>query len=133
MNENPNPNQYPQTQQPQPPPPPHPVQVAVPYVKPHVTYAILGFTFFIYLLQLAGLYLLPATLTNSWIAATGTSDIAAILGEKVNGLIRAGQLWRLITPVFLHDSSLALRALAHRFQHVRPLPVWTRVGIALRP
>ena len=32
--------------------------------------------------------------------------MAAILGEKVNDLIRVGQIWRLITPVFLHDSSL---------------------------
>jgi len=100
MNENPNSAQYPESPQ------PRTVQVAVPQVKPYVTYAILGFTFFIYLLQLAGQYLLPANLANSWIAATGTSDIAAIIGEKVNGLIRAGQLWRLITPVFLHDSSL---------------------------
>ena len=100
MNENPNPEQYPQ------PPQPHTVQVTVPNVKPYVTYAILGFTVFIYLLQLAGQYLLPANLANSWIAATGTSDLAAIFGEKVNVLIRAGQIWRLITPVFLHDSTL---------------------------
>ena len=101
MNDNPTPEQqYPQTQQ------PRTVQVAVPNVKPYVTYTILGLTVFVYLLQLAGQYLLPASLANSLIATFGTYDIAAILGEKVNTLIRVGQVWRLITPVFLHDSTL---------------------------
>ncbi len=59
MNQNPNPGQYPQSPQ------PRTVQVAVPNVKPYVTYSILGFTVFVYLLQLAGEYLLPASLVNS--------------------------------------------------------------------
>lgn len=113
MNENPNTDQYPQAQVPQ----PRTVQVAIPQVKPYVTYSIIGFTVFIYLLQLAGQYLLTASQANSILAPFlsayglsvtnfGTTDIAAILGEKVNYFIRAGQLWRLITPVFLHDSVL---------------------------
>lgn len=87
MNQTPPDQQYPQQA------PPRTIQVAVPNVKPTVMYSILGVTVFIYLLQLAGQYMLGY-------------DYAAALGMKVNSLIRAGQIWRLITPVFLHDSVL---------------------------
>jgi rhomboid protease GluP len=107
MNQNPTPGQYPQSA------PPRTIQVAVPNVKPYVTYVILGFTVLIYLLQLAGQYLLPANLAGVILAhfgvsipTSGTFDVAAIIGEKINQLIRTGQIWRLITPVFLHDSVL---------------------------
>lgn len=69
------------------------VQVALPKVKPFATYSILVITVGFYLLQLAGEYLLGV-------------DYVTALGLKVNFLIREGSLWRLLTPVFLHDSSL---------------------------
>jgi len=112
MNETPTPEpQYPQTTQ------PRTVQVALPNVKPYATYAILGVTILIYLLQLAGQYLLKV-------------DLVTAIGIKYNPFIRQGELWRLITPVFLHGSILHIafnmyalfiygRGLESRYGHFR--------------
>jgi rhomboid protease GluP len=138
MNQNQPPEQFPQTQ------PPHPIQVDVPNVKPYATYAILGVTVFVYLLQLAGQYLLPQvspSLANSLMVSYGTTDIAAIIGLKVNSLIRLGQIWRLITPVFLHASILHIafnmyalfiygRGIESRYGHGRFLLLYFLAGYA---
>jgi rhomboid protease GluP len=107
-------NEYPPPQQ---TPPPQQIQVAVPNVRPYVTYILLGVTTFVFLLQLAGQYLLKV-------------DVVTALGVKYNDYIRAGQIWRLITPVFLHGSILHIafnmyalfiygRSLEPRFGHGR--------------
>jgi len=93
-----------QPSQPQTPPPapagdgmeigrvaPRQVQVRIPQVKPIVTYILLGVTTTIFLLQMASQYLLG-------------EDYLIAYGAKVNSLILQGQLWRFITPVFLHVS-----------------------------
>ncbi len=85
MNENPAPPEHPQ--------PPRRLQVAVSFTKPYATYALIGITTFFFLLQMLGDYGLGG-------------DVVAYLGEKINSLIRAGQIWRLITPLFLHGSVL---------------------------
>jgi rhomboid protease GluP len=65
----------------------------MPLVKPVASYALIGLTVLVYILQEASGFM------------TG-SDLVASLGMKINELIIAGQYWRLITPVFLHGSVL---------------------------
>jgi rhomboid protease GluP len=60
---------------------------------PTVTYALLGVTVLIFILQM-----LSETLLGN--------DYPAMLGMKENSLVAQGQFWRLLTPVFLHGSIL---------------------------
>jgi len=76
----------------QPTQPPQSVRVPMPSSRPYVTYSIMGITIGFYLLQLI----------------SGDSpygmDWVTYYGAKINELIRAGQVWRLLTPVLLHAS-----------------------------
>jgi len=113
--------------------PPQSVRVAASFVKPYVMYVIFGLTVCAYLLQLTGKYLLPlvsSSLTSALVNSYGTSDFALVIGAKINTLIRLGQIWRLVTPVFLHGSLLHIgfnmyalfvygRSLESRYGHGR--------------
>jgi rhomboid protease GluP len=68
-------------------------RVSLPQSIPYVTYAIMGMTTLVFLLQMA---------TQSLLGV----DYPAALGMKANDLIMRGQYWRLITPVLLHGSIL---------------------------
>jgi rhomboid protease GluP len=81
--------------QPNLPPPGSQVKVHLPAAKPIATYTIIGITVVVYLAQLASTFLLGG-------------DLPAYLGMKINELIRAGEIWRFITPVLLHDSASPL-------------------------
>jgi rhomboid protease GluP len=74
-------------------PRPQPIRLRLPSSDTLITYIILGLTVIVYLFQ-AGSQL-----------ATGY-DLPVAYGGKINEFIRAGQLWRLITPVLLHGSIL---------------------------
>ena len=87
MNETPAPNYAQET-------PPQAVNIALPSVLPRVTYAIIGVTIFVYLLQMASQFFFSG------------ADYPAFMGMKINEAILAGQIWRLITPVLLHGSLL---------------------------
>lgn len=81
---------------PQPAPPAQPVRISMPAGMPTVTYAILGLTVLVYVLQLASLFFIGAP-------APGL-DWLELYGARINELIRAGQIWRFFTPALLHAS-----------------------------
>jgi rhomboid protease GluP len=76
-----------------PPTPPAPPVIRENLVSPVVTYVLLAVTVVIYLLQIG---------TDALLGF----DLPAALGMKINEYIMAGQVWRLVTPMFLHGSPL---------------------------
>lgn len=72
------------------------VRVGLPSSRPMVVYTLMAIMISVFLLQQASQFLMNGV------------DIPGMLGMKVNNLIIDGQLWRLITPMFLHGSILHL-------------------------
>jgi rhomboid protease GluP len=71
------------------------MRVKMPDRKPIITFALIGFTSVVFLIQF-----LIQTITGD--------DLLFFYGGKINELILIGQVWRLITPVLLHGSILHL-------------------------
>lgn len=76
--------------------------VESPNHKPVVTYTILGITVFVFLLQIATLYWLKVDLPGIW-------------GAKINEAIMAGEVWRLFTPMLLHDDHMFLHIASNMY------------------
>lgn len=82
----------------EPAPVPQPVRVTLPSTAPYVTYVIIGVTVVFYLLQIVSVFVFgPPTVYSN-------IDWLELYGARINEFIRAGELWRLITPVLLHGS-----------------------------
>jgi len=70
----------------------------MPSARPYMTYSIMGITIGFYLLQLV------STSLFGYANEAAQMDWLELYGSKINELIRAGQVWRLLTPVLLHAS-----------------------------
>lgn len=109
-------------------PPPGPVSLRLPSSPPRVTYTILAITIGVYLLQMLSQFFLGY-------------DLLIAIGAKSNELIRAGELWRLFTPMLLHGSIFHIGfnmyalfsfgvGLERRFGHGRFLLLYILSGFA---
>ncbi len=102
--------------------------VRFPLSHARVSFTLLAITVAVYMLQMASRWLLGG-------------DLLATLGLKSNALILQGQIWRLITPVFLHGSIVHLGfnmyalyifgpGLERHFGHARFLALYLLSGFA---
>ncbi len=76
------------------------VQVALPRPVPYVTYSIIGITVLFYMLQVG------SVLVFGYANAPAQMDWLEYYGAQISQLIRAGELWRFLTPLLLHASPL---------------------------
>ncbi len=81
---------------PQPAPAQQVTRVPFPFSPPRLTFIIIGITIFFYILQVASV--------GIYGYAVYQLDWLELFGARINDSIRAGQVWRLITPILLHGS-----------------------------
>jgi len=91
---------FPAPDSPQSTPPPQAVRVSFPQSAPYVTYAIIGVTAVVFLLQVISIVIFGRS--------SGGMDLVEAYGALIGSAIRSGQVWRLITPMLLHDNMFFL-------------------------
>jgi rhomboid protease GluP len=74
------------------------VRIPLPQAVPYVTYGLVGVTSLVYLLQVASVALV------GYASAGAGMDWLEAYGARINDFIRAGELWRFLTPILLHAS-----------------------------
>jgi rhomboid protease GluP len=77
--------------------PPQQIRISLPQSAPYMTYTILGVTVFFFVLQLLSLFIFGSY--------SGGTDILELYGALIGKAVHQGQIWRLITPILLHDTS----------------------------
>jgi rhomboid protease GluP len=101
-------NEYPPVSDSPPPAPvPQGVRVALPQSVPYVTYTIIGITSFVFVLQLLSIAIFGRF--------SGGIDLLEAYGAMIGSAVRAGELWRLITPVLLHDNIFFMHILFNMY------------------
>ncbi len=83
-------------------PPLPPTYLTLPLTRPRWTYILIGANVFIWLVEL-GLF------------GGNLSDAVLNFGMKINARVAAGEYWRLLTAMFLHDAPLPLHLLFNMY------------------
>ena len=73
------------------------VRVPLPRSAPYVTYGIVGVTILVFVLQLLSIALHQGRYSQGM-------DLLEIYGALVGSKVRQGEIWRLLTPMLLHDN-----------------------------